>query len=237
MDIIAPVDRIALWQYDARMLNDDRVPVSPEGGHGPSRTTPAVQRFTDRLVEKTWLWAFPRGVRPNHLTVVRFILIPVVLVLLYYHYRWWALGVFAAAVCTDFIDGAMARTRDQITSIGTLMDPVADKLLVGSVLAWIGHHYLVVQIILAFIALELVLMAVGVTITLRGNQVRSPNVFGKTKMVVQSLALFFFLLFGIIGLESGVTVTVYMLWVALALGFLSGSKQVYDLHRSRRLQA
>ena len=219
------------------MLNDDRVPVSPQGRHGQSRTTPAVQRFTDRLVEKTWLWAFPRSVRPNHLTVVRFILIPVVLVLLYYHYRWWALGVFAAAVCTDFIDGAMARTRDQITSIGTLMDPVADKLLVGTVLAWIGYHYLVVQIILAFIALELVLMAVGVTITFRSNQVRSANVFGKTKMVVQSLALFFFLLFGILGLDRGVTVTVYMLWVALALGFLSGSKQIYDLHRSRRPQA
>jgi CDP-diacylglycerol--glycerol-3-phosphate 3-phosphatidyltransferase len=234
---VKPVDRNAFGQYDATMPNDDAQPVTLQRQFPQDPMTPAFQRHTDRLVKKTWLWAFPQSVRPNHLTVARFILIPVVLVLLYYHYRWWALGVFAIAICTDFVDGAMARTRDQITASGTLMDPVADKLLVGSVLAWVGYHYLVVQIILAFIALELLLMAAGTVVTLRRNQVRSSNAFGKIKMVVQSVALFLFLLFGIVGLDSGVTVTVYMLWVALGLGVLSGGRQVCDMMRSRWLQA
>ncbi|MFH0916190.1 MAG: CDP-alcohol phosphatidyltransferase family protein [bacterium] len=199
-----------------------------------SKMTPAVQRFTDRLVEKTWLWLFPRCVRPNHLTVARFLLTPVVLVLLYYDHRWWSLGVFVAAICTDFIDGTMARTRDQITPLGTLMDPVADKLLVGAVLAWVGYDYLVVQIILVFIVLELVLMAVGASITLRRNQVQSANAFGKTKMVVQSLALLSFLLFGILDLKNWITVSVYMLWAALALAVLSGSTQIHSMWSSRR---
>lgn len=198
-----------------------------------SKMTPAVQRFTDRLVERTWLWAFPRSVRPNHLTVARFILIPVVLFLLHYDHRWWALAVFVTAVCTDFIDGAMARTRRQITPLGTLMDPVADKLLVGAVLAWVGYKYLVVQIMLVVIVLELVLTAVGAGITLRKNEVRSSNAFGKTKMVVQSLALLLFLVFGILGLDSWRTVSVYLLWVALALALLSGSKQIYDMFWKR----
>lgn len=197
--------------------------------HGQTKVTPAVQRFTDRLVDKTFLWAFPFWVRPNHLTVLRFILIPIVLVLLYYDHRWWSLGVFVWAICTDFIDGAMARTRDQITRLGTFMDPVADKLLVGAVLAWVGYEYLVVQIILAFIVLELILSAVGMSMLVRKGQVRSANAFGKTKMAVQSVALFLFLLSGILELDTWVTISVYLLWVALAFAVLSGSKQIYDM--------
>jgi len=176
-----------------------------------------------------FLWAFPRWVRPNHLTALRFTLIPVVLVLLYLEHRWWALGVFALALSTDFIDGAMARTRDQITLLGTYTDPVADKLLIAAVLAWIGWEYLVVQIFLAFIVLELVLSAVGVSILVRSGAARSSNLFGKTKMFLQSVALLLFLIAGILDLETWKTVSIYLLWIALALAVLSGSKQIYDL--------
>jgi len=193
--------------------------------------TPAVQRFTDRFVEKTWLWAFPYWVRPNHLTVLRFILIPVVLLLLHYDHRWWSLGVFIGAICTDFIDGAMARTRDQITRLGTYMDPIADKLLVGAVLAWVGYDYLVVQIILVLIVLELVLTGIGVGMLVRKKMTRSSNAFGKTKMVVQSIALILFLLFGILDLKTWIDISVYLLWLALALALLSGSRQIYDMFR------
>jgi hypothetical protein len=89
---------------------------------------PSFQHNVDRLIAAVFLWAFPRWVRPNHLTALRFILIPVVLVLLHLELRWWALAVFIVATCTDFIDGAMARTRGQITVLGTYADPVADKL-------------------------------------------------------------------------------------------------------------
>ena len=220
-------------------MHDSQDPPKLAGGPAkagnPSRTAmpPAVQRFTDTLVAKTLLGLFPRYVRPNHLTVARFVLIPVVLVLLYYHYRWWSLGVFAVAICTDFIDGAMARTRDQITRLGTMLDPLADKLLVGAVLAWVGHHYLVVQIMLAFIALELIVSAVGTSVLIRTRQIRSANVFGKSKMVLQSLALLLFLLFGILDLKNWITVSVYMLWLALALALMSGGRHVYDMIRRR----
>lgn len=192
------------------------------------KTTTGVQHFTDGLVKKVLLWMFPYSLRPNHFTVARFILTPVVLVLLYYHLRGWAFGVFAVAVCTDFIDGAMARTRGQITPVGMVIDPIADKLLVGTVLAWVGYQYLVVQIILGFIALELLLLAVGLALGRPGDRARPANVFGKTKMVVQSIAVVMFLISGMFGLDRLLTVSLYFLWVAIALAFFSGVKHLRD---------
>lgn len=193
----------------------------------------AFQRYTDRLVAATLLRLFPRWVRPNHLTFFRFLLTPVVLVLLQRDLRGWALGVFIAAACTDFIDGAMARTRDQITQLGTYIDPVADKLLIASVLAWVGYQYLVVQIILVFIVLELVLSAIGIGFMLRKGTARGANTLGKIKMVVQSIAILVFLISGILDLEALKSAAIYLLWLALALAVLSGGKQIFDFLAQR----
>ena len=48
--------------------------------------------------------------------------------------RWTALGVYAAACITDFFDGYLARTRDETSRFGRFLDPVADKLLIASVI-------------------------------------------------------------------------------------------------------
>lgn len=198
---------------------------------------PEAQRFTDSVIRRVFLWMFPRWIRPNHLTILRFVLIPVVLLLLYFDLRWWGFGVFVVAACTDFIDGTMARTRGQITPVGIVIDPVADKLLIGAVLAWIGYEYLVVQIILAFIGLELVLMAVGLGISRPDGRARPSNVFGKSKMVVQSIALILFLIAGILDLQAMLDVSLYLLWVAIALAALSGLRHVNDLVTARRAQS
>ncbi len=196
---------------------------------------PGVQRFIDNLVSRVLLWAFPKWIRPNHLTVARFIFIPVMLVLLFTEHRWWALAVFVLAASTDFIDGSMARTRGQITVFGTYADPVADKLLIAAALAWAGYEYLVVQVILVIIVLELVLSAIGVSILVRTRVARSSNAFGKTKMIVQTIALMMFLVSGILDLDRWKIVSIYLLWVALALAVVSGSMQIRDLlTRNRR---
>jgi len=196
--------------------------------------TPAVQRGTDRIVVTLFLWAFPHWIRPNYLTFLRFALIPVTLVLLGLHHNWWAFAVFLVAVSTDFIDGAMARTRCQITILGTYIDPVADKLLVGAVLAWIGIGYRVVDIILVFIVLELILSAVGARILLRTGSARSSNAFGKTKMAVQSVALVLFLVSGFLDLKTVKTVSLDLLWLALGLAFVSGVTQMQGVLRRRQ---
>lgn len=72
---------------------------------------------------------------PNRLTILRVVLIPVLVVLLYIDAafcRWAALIVFVLAALTDFLDGYLARLKKIETNFGRFLDPVADKLLVLS---------------------------------------------------------------------------------------------------------
>ncbi len=201
---------------------------------------PTHHRFIDRLIAKTWLLAFPRWIKPNHLTVLRLLLVPAVLLLLYYEHRGWALAVFIVAMCTDFIDGAMARTRDQASTFGVYADPIADKLLVASVLVWwVWRRFptddalsYVVPVFLGFIVIELVSTAIGVSILLQRGDSQPSNSFGKGKMIVQSLALFLFLLAAMLDLKTLTDISLYLLWAALALAVVSGGKQTYDMLRS-----
>jgi CDP-diacylglycerol---glycerol-3-phosphate 3-phosphatidyltransferase len=74
---------------------------------------------------------------PNALTVTRLICVPVVAVLLLADdgtnqlFRDIAAVVFVLASVTDFIDGALARRRGQVTTLGRILDPIADKALIG----------------------------------------------------------------------------------------------------------
>ncbi len=193
------------------------------------KPNPGFQRFTDGLVSAVFLWMFPYSVRPNHLTFARFVLIPVVVVLLGLGLDWWGLAVFIVATFTDFIDGAMARRRDQITMLGTYIDPMADKLLVAAVLAFVAYAYGIVLgwVMVGFIVLELVATAVYTPILIRMRSARPANTYGKAKMIFQSIALYLFLLGGILGLETWMTIGWYLLWPALALAVVSGSKQIH----------
>ena len=75
----------------------------------------------------------------NKLTLCRVVMIPIFLVLLYVDFTghlWAALAVFILASVTAFIAGYVARHYHQITDFGKFMDPLADKLLVMSAMAW-----------------------------------------------------------------------------------------------------
>ena len=73
----------------------------------------------------------------DQLTVARASAVPFVVALFVWHFPghdYWATGVFIAAMATDQIDGWLARRGGRTTALGSLLDPVADKLLVLSVL-------------------------------------------------------------------------------------------------------
>jgi CDP-diacylglycerol---glycerol-3-phosphate 3-phosphatidyltransferase len=70
----------------------------------------------------------------DQLTLVRVAAVPVVVVLYVWNYDWWATGIFIAAMTTDWFDGRVARSRGHTSPLGSLLDPVADKLLVLTVL-------------------------------------------------------------------------------------------------------
>ncbi|WP_026597165.1 CDP-diacylglycerol--glycerol-3-phosphate 3-phosphatidyltransferase [Methylobacterium sp. 77] len=80
----------------------------------------------------------PAWTLANCLTYGRLVAVPVVVALLFwpeeYGARFAALGVFIAAAITDYLDGYVARTYDQSSALGRMLDPIADKLLVAACL-------------------------------------------------------------------------------------------------------
>ena len=72
---------------------------------------------------------------PNLLSIFRILLVPPLVVVLLTKFEgkeWWGLGLFLLAAVMDFFDGYLARRRKQVTRLGTLLDPAADKILVSA---------------------------------------------------------------------------------------------------------
>ena len=73
----------------------------------------------------------------NKITIMRILLIPVLMLLLYFGHIYWALAAYIIACASDFADGYIARHYDQITDFGKFMDPLADKMLVLATMCYL----------------------------------------------------------------------------------------------------
>jgi len=89
----------------------------------------------------------PEGIRaaslPNILTYLRILAVPAVALCLILIKgdtgRWWALAIYVVACITDWLDGFLARVWRQQSLLGRMLDPIADKLLVGTTLLMLTH--------------------------------------------------------------------------------------------------
>jgi CDP-diacylglycerol--glycerol-3-phosphate 3-phosphatidyltransferase len=126
----------------------------------------------------------PQWVKPNHITVARIFLTPAVIYFLFIEN--YAVGVpfFLFVALTDALDGSMARVRRQITEWGIMYDPLADKLLIGSVLFVIVLHHINFLLGIALLVVE-VGMIIGGWVRKRRGKIEQANVWGKIKMVAE----------------------------------------------------
>lgn len=79
---------------------------------------------------------------PNLLTMIRIWAIPLIVLTFFFHSPFWAwtgVVLFAIAGITDYMDGYLARHLNQLSRFGRVLDPIADKLLVGSVLLMLAY--------------------------------------------------------------------------------------------------
>ena len=134
---------------------------------------------------KRRLWTIP-----NVLTLIRLILVPVYWVLMLgYHLDYWALGAFLLASATDMLDGFLARRMQCITDFGKLMDPLADKLMVLSVLFTLLIRGIIPWEPVALLGGKELLMLIGGACLYNRKIVVHSLFVGKFAQVAVSLAL------------------------------------------------
>jgi CDP-diacylglycerol---glycerol-3-phosphate 3-phosphatidyltransferase len=170
---------------------------------------------------------------PIALTLVRIVLVPLVIVFLISSDRvhvFIAAVIFVAASLTDWLDGRIARSTNQVTRLGTLLDPVADKLLVAAALVSLVQ----VDMVPAWMALVIIGRELAVTglrgVTLSMGVVVPASRLGKWKTVLQYVALTLLIL------EKGVPaefvpfhlVSGIALWIAMGVTVFSGLDYFYS---------
>ena len=172
---------------------------------------------------------------PNILTMSRILIIPLVVTTFFFDspaMRWTALGLFTMAGVTDFFDGYLARRANQVSAMGRFLDPIADKLLVASVLMMIvafgrvdSWSYLPALVIM----LREILVS-GLREFLAELHVSVPvTKLAKAKTTVQMIALGFL----IVGSDSPVWIPAVRIgeigiWIAAAITLITG----YDYLKS-----
>jgi CDP-diacylglycerol--glycerol-3-phosphate 3-phosphatidyltransferase len=179
---------------------------------------------------------------PNKLTLVRIFLVPFIIVFLIAGEKvpnYTAAAIFFAAVLTDWLDGKIARSTQQVTTLGKLLDPIADKLLISTALislVQVGRApaWMVVLIVGREIAITgLRTIAASQSIIIHASD------FGKYKMLAEVAAVTLLILdwpprWGIVAVPS---LGLLCLWGAMLLSIISGIDyflkfwKVIDLNR------
>lgn len=155
---------------------------------------------------------------PNALTILRALLIPVYWVLFMNGHTYYALAVFAIASITDLLDGYIARKYHLITNFGKLMDPLADKLMVISVMLSLAIREYVDWLPLIILFAKEALMVIGGLLMYKNKIVVYAEKIGKAAQftLVTSLLLSFFSKEPFF-LSLGFPLHMVLLWIGVAL--------------------
>ncbi len=129
---------------------------------------------------------------PISLTLLRIFFVPLVVVLLLTSGRnmdLWAVVVFLLAATTDLLDGYLARKRGQVTSLGILLDPIADKLLTSAAfISLVYLHLISAWMAMIIIGREFAVSGLRAIASAEGFSLEVSEL-GKTKMVFQVVAI------------------------------------------------
>jgi CDP-diacylglycerol--glycerol-3-phosphate 3-phosphatidyltransferase len=173
----------------------------------------------------------------NALTMLRLVLVPVFAVVLFHDdgqdaaWRFWAWFVFAVAAITDSIDGDLARKRGLVTEFGKLIDPIADKALIGTALVGLS----MLDLLSWWITLVVLAREIGVTLlrfwVIRHGVIPASR-GGKVKTLLQAIAIGLYVLplSGFLHAAAAVIMA-----AAVVLTLVTGADYVHRAIRLRRL--
>lgn len=168
---------------------------------------------------------------PNLITFLRILLIPVFILTYTSSIKWnfyIAAFLFMFAALTDFLDGFLARRLGEITKLGKLLDPVADKLLIVSALILlVDFDKVSMWLAIVIVGREFAVMGLR-TIALSEGVLISVESLGKYKMVLQTVGIFLILLNMCCGWFDATLLGIIFLWGSALLGLVSGGQYFYQ---------
>ena len=137
---------------------------------------------------------------PNSLTLLRIFIVPVLIVVLLtrspnvelwgftMHFEFWGVLILLVAAATDWADGYLARRNAQVTTLGILLDPIADKLLIcAAFISLVDMHLAPAWMVVIIIGRELMILGLRNIASAEGFTIAA-STLGKTKMVLQVCA-------------------------------------------------
>lgn len=155
----------------------------------------------------------------NKVTISRLFLIPLFIIFLFIFGekgKVLSLLLFLIASFSDWLDGYIARKKEEVTTTGKIMDPVADKILVyGALICFIYLHIIPFWMVIILMARDFLIMALRVELAVRGN-VLAASYMAKLKTVFEYAAIFFAFLFLL--LPSGLFQLVMKICIYSTLG-------------------
>ena len=173
---------------------------------------------------------------PNILTFMRMGLIPVFVSLVYYGYSKWALAVFLIAGVSDGIDGFLARKFKQESELGTIIDPIADKLLmtVAFIMLTLPHvlpptrhlpipFWVTASVIGRDVLIIVVAAAINIITGFRGFK---PSFWGKASTFVQVIGISLVMIAAVTGYTIFLPTTYF---VIVLLVVISGVHYVFQV--------
>ena len=129
----------------------------------------------------------------NKLTIFRIILVPIMAIIPFFNFdiKWIVIDIiFILASITDKLDGYIARSKNQITTFGKFLDPIADKILVlAAMLILVEDNRLPAIIPIIVLFREFIVSGYRLVAVEKGGKVIAASVWGKLKTVTQMLAL------------------------------------------------
>lgn len=171
----------------------------------------------------------------NKITLLRMLLVPIVVVLLYFEGPVVCLAATAAfllASLTDWMDGYIARRENMVTSFGKFLDPLADKVLICSVLImFVELNWVPAWVAIVIVCRELFITGLR-AIAIDEGIVLAADKFGKAKTVLQIVAIVPLMVhYPVLGFDPQPLGKI-LLYIALVLAVFSGFNYTYGFYRN-----
>jgi CDP-diacylglycerol--glycerol-3-phosphate 3-phosphatidyltransferase len=179
----------------------------------------------DIFLHTICLQFLPSSVTPNKLTMLRILMTPVVFLTVAYGNYSLGVFLFLLAAFTDALDGSLARTQDKITRFGMLFDPLADKLLIGSMILLLVFTHFNFWLGIALLGFEIIFIVSALVSTIKFKTERMANVWGKVKMVAQVVAVFLTLMALLLENPYFLSLAAWVFGIAIGFAFLSLFRQ------------